>query len=196
VPSDCAREGTTQHHRGLGNGHGLVSPRELVLVAVFEKTKRDGLRLLPTTFEVRQLTRGEFSLARLMHMTKSEFQAYVIGPGETAQGQLVGVARADVAALRQIPYVIEGTQPALTGRGVCVLDKVAIGDHDGHAALEYSESQDQLTPKQKNIARQQINADLAEIFGPVISTDVAFRYRFFWKIRVLLIQFMDTLHLT
>jgi hypothetical protein len=89
-------------------------------------------------------------------------------------GKLVGIARVYVASLRNIPYEVAGSSPVLEGRATCVLDKVVLGDHDGHAALEYSESLHRLTPKQKGIVRQQINGDIAEAFGEVIQLSDAF----------------------
>jgi hypothetical protein len=173
VRPDCAKELTTQHHLGLGYGFGPVSSAEAVLFAVFETTKREGDRLVATAFPARQLARGEVSVMRAAHTSKTEFCTNIVERLEASLGRLIGVARAEVGALRAIPYIFDDVKPPVTGNAVCVLDKVVQGDHDGHAALEYSESQEQLSPKQKNIVRQKINADIADAFGEIVSLDAA-----------------------
>jgi hypothetical protein len=89
-------------------------------------------------------------------------------------GKCLGVARANVAILRAIRFEVPGTTPTINGRAACVLDIVSQADHDGHAALEYSESENALTQKQKSKCRPLIHADLAEAFGEIISLDQAF----------------------
>ena len=74
----------------------------------------------------------------------------------------------------QLDLRFQGTTPIIHGRAVCVLDKVSQQDHDGHAALEYSESQEELTPKQKSKCRPLIQADLADAFGEILSLDPGF----------------------
>lgn len=134
---------------GLGYGFGPVSSAESVLFAVFETTKREGDRLIATAFPAEQLARGEVSVTRAAHTSKTEFCTHVIEPLEASLGKLIGVARAEVGALRAIPYIFDDVKPPLTGKAVRVPDKVVQGDHNGHAALEYSESQEQLSPSKK-----------------------------------------------
>jgi hypothetical protein len=172
--SDCAKEAATQHHMGEEHGHGPLSAEEVVVLAVFEKTAHEGNRLIATTFPVKQLNRGEISLAREMYTTSDTFESEVVRPAQKNWGDLVGVARVDVGTLRNIPYEIAGSAPVLRGRGVCVLDRVVPGDHDGHAALEYSESLDRLSDKQRGIIRSRINGDIAEAFGEIVQLKDAF----------------------
>jgi hypothetical protein len=174
VPSDCAQEALTQHHLGVGHGHGPVQSDEVVLFAVFETTERQGNRLIQTAFPRKQLNRGEVSLARLAYTTRAVFDQRVIHALEAILGKFVGVARAEVSDLRALNFEVPGTTPLITGRAVCVLDKVSSADYDGHAALKYAESQDALTEKQKRTTRQLIGADLAEAFGDILSLDRAF----------------------
>ena len=172
--SDCAKEAITQHHLGIGHGHGPVRLNEVVLLAVFERTPREEDHLIATTFPRGQLIRGEISLARRAHTTRATFDERVIQVLEPNFGKCLGVARASAAALRAIRFEIPGTLPIAGGRAICVLDKVGSGDHDGHAALEYSEAINRLTEKQKSRYRPLIHADLAEAFGKIISVDHGF----------------------
>jgi hypothetical protein len=174
VASDCTQEATTQHHLGVGHGHGPVRSDEIVLFAVFETTARDRNRLIPTAFPAKQLNKGEVSLARLAYTIRTTFDQRVIHALEDVLGKFVGVARAEVSALRALRFEVRGTTPVITGRAVCVLDKVSPADHDGHAALKYAECQDRLTEKQKSTSRQLIGADLSEAFGDILSLDRAF----------------------
>jgi len=54
------------------------------------------------------------------------------------------------------------------------LDKVGQEDYDGHAALEYSETEEGLTQKQKERYRPLIHAELADTFGEILSLDRGF----------------------
>jgi hypothetical protein len=83
---------------------------------------------------------------------------------------LVGVACAQVAAIRALQFEFDGS----TRRGVCVTDKVTAQDFDAHAALGYSEGIQTLTEKQKAAKRAQLHADLADTFGELLSLSDAF----------------------
>jgi hypothetical protein len=78
MASDCAKEGVTQHFLGKGYGHGPVGSGEMVIFAVFQKTPREGNRPVATTFPVKQLNRGEISLARETYTTRMDFEARVV----------------------------------------------------------------------------------------------------------------------
>jgi hypothetical protein len=84
---ECADEQVTQY-RGAGQGYGPVRSEERVIFAVFQSTERDGNRAAATTFRNNQLTRYEFSLARLAHITREEFQR-----NERARGYTGAIAR-------------------------------------------------------------------------------------------------------
>lgn len=170
--ADCVKEQSTQHYLGPGNGHGKVEPHEQVIFAVFETMDRDGTgtRLQATAFSSKQLKRHEFSLGRLSYLTKSELQKQIVAPQTSTRGPLVGIARAEVKALRDLNFSLEG----ITCRAVCVTDKVTKLDFDAHAVLGYSESQDGLKPKKKESIRAVIQANLAETFGDLISIDAVF----------------------
>jgi len=191
VVSDCPKEAITQHHLGIGFGHGPVRSDEVVLFAVFESTARDANRLIATAFSRRQLNRGEVSLARLAYTTRATFDQRVVSALENRQGTFLGVACANVRALRRIRFEVPGTNQTITRRAVCVLDKVSPLDHNGHAALEYADFQGQLTERQRSACRQLIHADLADAFSDIISLDQVLRMppisiwrkiaRLFWR---------------
>ena len=172
--SECAKETTTQHYLGAGNGLGPVRSDEVVLFAVFENVPHDGGRLTPLAFQSKQLRRGEVSLARLAHTTRAIFDERVIQALEHRFGKCLGITRANVAALRAIQFEVSGAIPTIRGRAVCVLDKVGQEDYDGHAALEYSETEEGLTQKQKERYRPLIHAELADTFGEILSLDRGF----------------------
>lgn len=172
--SECAKETTTQHYLGVGNGHGPVRSDEVVLFAVFENVPHDGGRLIAVAFQSKQLRRGEVSLARVAYTTRAVFDEHVIQALEHRLGKCLGITRANVAALRALAFEVPGTTPTISGRAVCVLDKVTQEDYDGHAALEYSELEEGLTPKQKEKFRPLIHADLADAFGEILSLDRGF----------------------
>jgi hypothetical protein len=130
VVSDCPGEGTTQHHRGPGYGHGPVQSDEIVVFAVFEKTPRDGNQLVASAFPSNQLNRGEVSLVRLLYTTRATFDERVIRALEHTLGRCLGIARGSVATLRTMRFEIQGTVPTINGRAVCVLDKVTKDDYD------------------------------------------------------------------
>jgi hypothetical protein len=154
VISECAKETTTQHYLGVGNGHGPVRSDEVALFAAFEKVPHDEGRLKAVAFQSQQLRRGEVSLARLAYTTRAIFDERVIQALKHRLGECVGITRANVAALRAISFEVPGTTPTISGRAVCVLDKVSQEDYHGHAALQYSELEERLTQKQKeNVAR-------------------------------------------
>lgn len=71
------------------------------------------------------------------------------------------------SGIRRITYD-STSQPAFKGRGVCLADKVVEGDHDGHAALGWSDSDAELSVKQKQRAREFIKQNLADTFGCVV----------------------------
>ena len=162
--TECAAEKETQHHLGAAHGYGPVQSEEHVIFAVFEETPREGNRLRPTAFPARQLRRDEFSLARLDHLTRRDFEQRVVAPLSEEHGPLVGIARAQVGALRDLHYLFEDK----LSRAVCVTDTVTAEDHDSHAALGYSESQEVLSDKQKQKIRATIHADLTDTFGDLV----------------------------
>jgi hypothetical protein len=170
--SDCAEEVLNKHHRGPRCGFGPVADTEDVVFAVFQKTPQANGRLQASSFDQKQLKRNEQSVSRLRYTSRSKFHSHVVARLEAAQGQLIGVAKANVRELRDInpPHPDDVT---LTVRGVCVLATVTSRDHDGHAALGFSEALERIndtTKKQtkKTQLRQEILADLADLFGNVL----------------------------
>jgi len=111
VVSECAKETTTQHYLGAGNGHGPVRSDEVVLFAVFENVPHDGGRLTPLAFQSKQLRRGEVSLARLAHTTRAIFDERVIQALEHRFGKCLGITRGNVSALRAIQFEVSGAIP-------------------------------------------------------------------------------------
>jgi hypothetical protein len=165
---DCERETTSQHYQAeQGGGFGPVCPDETVLLAVFQSTAYDAAlqRLEPKAFKPSQLKNFEFSVARRAHTGRSDFDEYVIAPAQRRGDPLIGIASAQVGSIKDLMFVCPDTVPNLVGRAVCLLDLVEQFDHDGHASLGYSESQYELTEKQKKNVRARIHADLADLFG-------------------------------
>jgi hypothetical protein len=168
----CTKEQTTQHHRGPGHGHGCVQSDELLVMAVFQSTKTIGGRLAPTAFRNADLHRGNVSLCRLRYTTRQIFEAEVVA-SRAATDPLRGVVVCTAYILRglHIPYATPPTQM----RAVCVLDKVEPDDHDGHAALEYCETQQDITNQQtKGLLRGEIAVVLASAFGEIRTPDSVF----------------------
>jgi len=128
-------------------------------------------RILPEAFTPKRLTRYDLSLARRTHTGRPEFDKHVVGP-KVAQGdELVGVATAPSRRLFEMTFVCEDIRPPVQGRAVCLLDIVEPTDHDGHAALGYSEDQNVLNEKQKKKVRARIHHDLADAFGDLDPID-------------------------
>ena len=169
VSSDCPCEAASRHFKGSPPGHGPVSNDETVVLAVYLDTPRQpgGGRLLPAAFRTDKLNSYDLSLARLRFTTKRAFQEDVVA---TRTADLVGVASATGVALRRITYD-STSHPAFRSRGVCLVDKVEQGDHDGHAALGWGHSDAELSDKQKKRAREAIKQNLADSFGSITSAD-------------------------
>lgn len=164
----CADEQQSLHFRATeGGGFGPVADQEHVAFGVFPNTPTANGKLAPTAFESRQLNRAEQSIARLDFTTHRSFLA-ALG---RAAASCRGVATARVSNIRKLSFKVPNTQ--LTGRAICVLDKVSDRDHDGHAALAYSADVQGLTEQQKGKVRPFIHADLADAFGPVHDTSIA-----------------------
>ena len=98
-------------------------------------------------------------------------------PRETSSGKLLGVVVANVKAIRDINANVLGVHPRMNIRGICVLDKVESTDFGAHAALEYSEDQENLSDPQKNQVRDIISSDLANAFSPIQGESSIFRSR-------------------
>lgn len=137
--------------------------------AIFEKTERDGNRVKAVAFQRKQLTRCEFSLAKLAHIDRQTFEAKVIKALIARQGPFVGIARANVGRLRSLR-----NNGANSGQAVCVIDKVTALDFDAHAALGYSESHKAVDEKRKPIVRATLHANLVDTFGDFISIEDTF----------------------
>lgn len=155
-------------------GFGPVRPEEAVLLAVFESTKRDPItqRILPEAFTPKRLKDYDLSLARRAHTGRPEFDQHVVGPKIALGDQLVDVATARSRRFFEMTFVCEEIKPPVQGRAVCLLDIVEPTDHDGHAALGYSEDQSALSEKQKKKVRARIHHDLADAFGDLDPIDV------------------------
>ena len=175
---DCADEKQTQHHLGAAHGFGPVMSEETVAFAVSAKTPTDKNCLLMTSFETKQLKRKEQSVARVKYTTADDFNSFVVQPIEKGD-KFEGVATALVADIRLIPY---GRQASDKCRGICVIDRVDQGMHDGHAALCFGDKEPADLPettkaRERKLAdfRREVMSDLAEKFGP-ISTINAVRW--------------------
>ncbi len=183
MPSACVDELTTQHYRGFWHGHGPVLPDEMIVLAVFDQHPRNGSRLNANAFDSAQLKKGELSVARADHTSYSDFQKHVIEPAN--KGPFIGVVAARAEDIRALPYDVKGVHPPQSGKALCVIDYVVRTDHDGHAALKFSDAQDVLTDKQKKTVRLQIKADLADTFGEIRQPDSCLRMPGNWIVRKL-----------
>jgi hypothetical protein len=164
----CSCEQRTHHHRGRWHGFGPVDNTETVVFAVFERSKLDGNLITSDTFDNSDLHRANHSLARPKYCTSAEFSSRVISPGVARNGALVGLARAQVSAIRTL-VVADTTDRDIQKRAACVLDRVDDGDIEGHAVLAYGEWTNRLGQKKKSIVRAQIRLQLAEVFGEIIA---------------------------
>jgi hypothetical protein len=143
-------------------------------MAVFRATPTVNGRLAPTAFRNARLQAGDVSLARLSYTTREDFDAYVVAP-KTASDPLQGVVTCAVEVLRGLRIDIPYTSPVTALRAICVIDRVEVGDHDGHAALMYCEEQQSIQGKKtKERIRADIAAALASAFGEVKALDVVF----------------------
>jgi hypothetical protein len=167
---ECEKEKETQHHLGIGSGFGPVQDEEVLLFAVFKTTPIDAVtgRLWKQSFPTKDLVRAEVSVARSHYTSRQEFEERVVGPAINQRGCLIGIAQAVASSIRSINISLPAVRSAASQQAFCVLDKVSPYDFDGHAAIEYSEVQDQLTSKQKATIRERIRADLADVFGRVL----------------------------
>ena len=164
----CAKEIATQD--SLGIGPGPVLPTEQLVLAVFQGAPINGSMLAPTAFDNKQLVKGDVSLARVSYTTRAMFDAQVVAP--KAPDKLIGVVICEAATLRALD-VPNPTNPTVQRiRSVCVIDKIVAGDHEGHAALEYTEDQTLITNGgTRGKLRLLIAAQLAHAFGNVVSPD-------------------------
>jgi hypothetical protein len=164
----CSCEQRTHHHRGKWYGFGPVDNAEIVVFAVFERSKLDGNLITSDTFDNNDLHRANHSLARPTCCTSAEFRSRVILPGVARNGALVGLARAQASAIRTLAMA-DITDSGIQKRAACVLDRVDDGDIEGHAVLAYGEWTNRLGQKKKGVVRAQIRLQLAEVFGEIVA---------------------------
>lgn len=164
----CSCEQRTLHHRGQWYGFGPVDKTEIVVFAVFDRSKLDGNLITSDTFDNNDLHRANHSLARPRCCTLVEFSSRVLSPGIARDGALVGLARAEVSAIRALG-ITDSADKGIQKRAACVLDRVDDGDIEGHAVLAYGEWTNRLGPKKKGIVRAQIRLQLAEVFGEIVA---------------------------
>ena len=143
------------------------------MLAVFQSTKTESGKLLPTAFKNAHLHGGNVSLSRLRYTTRQTFDAKVVGP--KASDPLKGVVTCATSVLRGLLVPLPNATPPAQIRAVCVLDKVEPLDYDGHAALEYCEDQQSITNQQtKALLRAGIAVALVSAFGEIRATDSVF----------------------
>lgn len=166
-PKDCPCEAVTHHYKGAGFGHGPVRDPETIAMAVFNNLDRNvsANRLTAESFDVRQLKRTNLSLLRCDFTSKATINSDVVLPNQRRQGDFVGLACANVGSVRSVEH------GDVRHRVVCLIDKVELGDHDGHAALGFSDafsaSLETMSEKRRNIQRGLALATLAEKFGDI-----------------------------
>ena len=121
-----------------------MSPAETVVLAVFRSTRTFQGRLAADAFKNPHLRDGDVSLMRLAHTDTPTFDKAVIAP-KAANDPVQGVVICVTGQLRGLSLPFPNAVPAKDIRAICVIDKVELGDPDGHAALQYCEDQDQIT---------------------------------------------------
>jgi len=168
----CVDELRTHHHGGEGAGPGIVRCGEVVILAAFEE-RRPRTAVDADDFPKDRLKDTNLSLARREHTTRRTFDEQVIGGGTGPKGSFLGAAWVEARVLRELEFImVSGQLPATTrGRAVCVLDRVDPGDHDGHAALGFSEALEALPLKQKSLWRTTTRNNLVQAFGNIRPLD-------------------------
>jgi hypothetical protein len=167
----CPVEQICHHHSGLGAGPGTVLGGERLLFAVFGSTERTPAKLIGKDFPSKDLKKGDLSLARLSHTSWAVFRDSVVASRPTEK--LLGISEAEANRLRQLIAEFRRTNETIPVRAVCVLDKVEVQDHDGHAALKFCAGQQDLPNEGKSdernlgTMRTQISAELANIFSEI-----------------------------
>jgi hypothetical protein len=164
----CPREEVTQHFKKAG--HGTVSSDENVIFVVFDGNVALGERLNRKHFDTRKIKDGDLSLARQKYTTIDDLNTFVIVPATQSGCVLNGAVIAEVHMLRSI---VKTQAPAGPLRGVCVIDKVEEGEHNGHAALMACADQAAsfTNPQSLGKFRGQIALDLADKFSEVRAID-------------------------
>ena len=142
-------------------------PEEEVVFAIFDDVPHDKTtsKLLPHAFRTDRMNAHNLSLARASFTTRATFEREVV-----QSAKLVGVARVQASRLRDLIYT-STSEPKFNGRAACVSDKVNEGDHAGHAALGWAESQEGMKPNQRARAREFIRDSLVEVFGTICRGD-------------------------
>lgn len=168
----CEEEQDTRHYRGQGFGFGPVRNEEIVMAGFSEQDFVAG-QLQKKAFPGKIIKNGNFSLARLDHTTKEDFEKNVIEPKRNST-PITKVGRANVGEIRKLMVPLHWEKPTRDIRSVCVIDKVEEGDHDGHAALKYCEEQKGFTQNQLDRLRAHIAADLVHLFENTSDLDRAF----------------------
>lgn len=170
--TECEEELRTRHYGGDGAGHGVVRCREVLILAAFEEG-RPRTTLDKKDFRPEKLKETNLSVARKEHTTRPTFDEHVIGDESAPKGRLLGVACVEARLLRALTFEMVGGQPPAikTGRAICVIDRVERGDHDGHAALGFSEALEALTERQKSQWRTTTRTNLIDVFGSLRAID-------------------------
>jgi hypothetical protein len=167
--AECEEESQTQHYLGEGNGYGPIKDAELVYLAVFEQTLRDGSRLTANSFDNKQLKKDGQSVCRADSTTRATFLDQVVRAGVNAKGALAGVASASASSIRslQAKVLFAGAEESV--RSFCVLDHVLPGDYDSHATIKYGEktARPQMSEQYISKIRSKVRLDLADAFSDI-----------------------------
>jgi hypothetical protein len=165
--NECVEEQQTQHYRGKWHGFGPVKDGETLILAVFERTRRQGSKITAETFT--NLKGHSESTARRSFVTRSDFVLGIVQPGESTKGSIVGIATARVSDIRALRADIIVGHATVKVRSLCVIDKVERGDIDGHATIGYAEMKG-VSQAQIGRVRANIRMDLANEFSEIGSS--------------------------
>lgn len=167
MPTLCESEKISHHHNQAG--YGPVQNHENILYAVFSRTNLDKTddgkdALFGKSFDKKQLISGDQSVCRLDWTTREEFNEFVVGTND-----LVGGGYALAEQIRDIAFKTNIKDEAESWKkAFCVLDRVAVGEYDGHATIGYS---DFYTGIQNDAVRGAVGArirgDLAQLLMPI-----------------------------
>lgn len=155
------------HHFAGDNPLGLVLDTETIVIAVFERTKRNGESLSIDSFTSNMNTNDE-SVARLGYTTVVCLLEKIAAPRLEGMGALIGVCTASVAELREIrstPILPAGPKEV---RSIEILDKVEPDDYPSHATLGYSDlAALGVSPKKIGTIRAAIRLELSKVFSSI-----------------------------
>jgi hypothetical protein len=127
----------------------------------------------------KNLINASESLARATFVARSVFDRYIV-----RDRNVLGIASAHVSSIRMRRADIKLNTITKKVRAICIVDKVAPGDCEGHAAMGYGEETSAQGMSQIQIGkiRKNIRMDLANEFSAIFPTE---QHQWPWRLGVL-----------